>query len=172
MPNGTRPTDPELSSSRPQNCESRVCSIPSRMCASTPGPEAGAQCGSAARWDLYGGPPARAVPTVIPKTAKVERRSLARIRSSQPARGARSRSRSPPTASRSAGSACVYALARQRDRHFDAYQELSPQEDSGCQEVEEVSFDENVGSGRNLSHGLVLTPDAPVGSQNSIVGAE
>jgi hypothetical protein len=38
--------------------------------------------------------------------------------------------------------------------------------------VEEVSFDENVGSGRNLSHGLVLTPDAPVGSQNSIVGAE
>lgn len=62
--------------------------------------------------------------------------------------------------------------ARQRDRHFDAYQELSPQEDSGCQEVEEVSFEENVGSGRNLSHGLVLTPDAPVGSQNSIVGAE
>jgi IS5 family transposase len=35
------------------------------MCASTPGPEAGAQCGSAARWDLHGGPPARAVPTVI-----------------------------------------------------------------------------------------------------------
>ncbi len=26
-------------------------------------PEAGAQCGNAARWDLRGGPPARAVPT-------------------------------------------------------------------------------------------------------------
>ena len=30
-----------------------------------PVPEAGAQCGSAARWDLCGGPPARAVPTAI-----------------------------------------------------------------------------------------------------------
>ena len=28
-------------------------------------PEAGAQCGSSARWDLRGGPPARAVPTAI-----------------------------------------------------------------------------------------------------------
>ena len=37
----------------------------SRACASTPGPEAGAQCGSSARWDLCGGPPARAVPTAI-----------------------------------------------------------------------------------------------------------
>jgi len=27
------------------------------------GPKAGAQCGSSARWDLCGGPPARAVPT-------------------------------------------------------------------------------------------------------------
>ncbi|MGH9072804.1 MAG: IS3 family transposase, partial [Acidimicrobiales bacterium] len=34
-------------------------------CASTPGPEAGAQCGSPARWDLCGGPPERAVPTAI-----------------------------------------------------------------------------------------------------------
>jgi len=42
-----------------------VCSIPSRTCASTPSPEAGAQCGSAARWDLCGGPPERAVPTAI-----------------------------------------------------------------------------------------------------------
>ena len=33
--------------------------------ASTPTPEAGAQCGSPARWDLCGGPPARAVPTAI-----------------------------------------------------------------------------------------------------------
>ena len=31
--------------------------------ASPPAPEAGAQCGSSARWDLCGGPPARAVPT-------------------------------------------------------------------------------------------------------------
>jgi hypothetical protein len=30
---------------------------------STPVPKAGAQCGSSARWDLSGGPPARAVPT-------------------------------------------------------------------------------------------------------------
>src|SRR5205807_255423 len=29
----------------------------------TPAPEAGAQCGSPARWDLCGGPPVRAVPT-------------------------------------------------------------------------------------------------------------
>ena len=28
-----------------------------------PGSEAGAQCGNTARWDLCGGPPARAVPT-------------------------------------------------------------------------------------------------------------
>ena len=34
--------------------------------ASTPAPKAGAQCGSPARWDLRGGPPARAVPTAIP----------------------------------------------------------------------------------------------------------
>ena len=42
-------------------------SIPSRPCASTPPPEAGAQCGSSARWDLCGGPPERAVPTAIEK---------------------------------------------------------------------------------------------------------
>ncbi|MGA3221784.1 MAG: hypothetical protein ABSE77_22430, partial [Acidimicrobiales bacterium] len=30
------------------------------------GPEAGAQCGSSARWDLCGGPPVRAVPTATP----------------------------------------------------------------------------------------------------------
>ena len=34
-----------------------------RARASTPAPKAGAQCGSRARWDLCGGPPARAVPT-------------------------------------------------------------------------------------------------------------
>ena len=37
--------------------------IPGRTSGSTPGPKAGAQCGSSARWDLRGGPPARAVPT-------------------------------------------------------------------------------------------------------------
>src|SRR6478672_2272426 len=35
------------------------------MHASTPKPEAGAQCGNPARWDLCGGPPVRAVPTAI-----------------------------------------------------------------------------------------------------------
>ena len=39
--------------------------IPYRPCASTPEPEAGAQCGNPARWDLCGGPPVRAVPTAI-----------------------------------------------------------------------------------------------------------
>jgi len=34
-----------------------------RQVASTPEPEAGAQCVRSARWDLCGGPPARAVPT-------------------------------------------------------------------------------------------------------------
>ena len=34
-----------------------------RTSGSTPVPKAGAQCGSSARWDLCGGPPARAVPT-------------------------------------------------------------------------------------------------------------
>jgi hypothetical protein len=37
--------------------------------ASTPVPKAGAQCVSSARWDLRGGPPARAVPTAIPHPA-------------------------------------------------------------------------------------------------------
>jgi hypothetical protein len=42
-----------------------VPGIPSPACASTPEPEAGAQCGNPARWDLCGGPSARAVPTAI-----------------------------------------------------------------------------------------------------------
>ena len=42
---------------RPGSC------IHGRACDSTPAPEAGAQCGNSARWDLRGGPPARAVPT-------------------------------------------------------------------------------------------------------------
>ncbi|MGD0287932.1 MAG: hypothetical protein ABSC31_16425, partial [Acidimicrobiales bacterium] len=37
--------------------------IPIRRHALSFEPEAGAQCGNAARWDLRGGPPARAVPT-------------------------------------------------------------------------------------------------------------
>ena len=35
------------------------------MCVFAFGPKAGAQCVSSARWDLCGGPPARAVPTAI-----------------------------------------------------------------------------------------------------------
>ena len=46
-------------------CRLPASCIPSPACASTPVPEAGAQCGSSARWDLCGGPPARAVPTGI-----------------------------------------------------------------------------------------------------------
>jgi group II intron reverse transcriptase/maturase len=46
-------------------CRLPACCIPLPMCASTPAPKAGAQCGSSARWDLRGGPPARAVPTAI-----------------------------------------------------------------------------------------------------------
>jgi hypothetical protein len=42
-----------------------VSCIPIRTRASSLVPEAGAQCGSSARWDLCGGPPARAVPTAI-----------------------------------------------------------------------------------------------------------
>jgi len=42
----------------------RMTSLPP-TCASTPPPEAGAQCVSSTRWDLRGGPPARAVPTAI-----------------------------------------------------------------------------------------------------------
>ena len=36
-------------------CRRSASCIPTLTCASTPGPEAGAQCGSAARWDLCGG---------------------------------------------------------------------------------------------------------------------
>ena len=43
---------------------------PYPRCASTPAPKAGAQCGSPARWDLRGGPPARAVPTAIASSAR------------------------------------------------------------------------------------------------------
>ena len=41
-------------------------------------PEAGAQCGNAARWDLRGGPPARAVPTAIGAFYRSELYLLAR----------------------------------------------------------------------------------------------
>ncbi len=44
-------------------CRLSASCIPNPACASTPGPEAGARCGSSARRDLSGGPPARAVPT-------------------------------------------------------------------------------------------------------------
>ena len=60
---------PELGPDEPARCP-MVASCPhraslARACASTPEPKAGAQCGSSARWDLCGGPPARAVPTAI-----------------------------------------------------------------------------------------------------------
>ncbi len=46
----------------------------------TVAPEAGAQCGNSARWDLSGGPPARAVPTGIGRFYRSWLiRSLARI---------------------------------------------------------------------------------------------
>lgn len=41
-------------------------------------PEAGAQCGNSARWDLCGEPPARAVPTAIGAFYRSELCSLAR----------------------------------------------------------------------------------------------
>ena len=44
----------------------RVCSTPIPKCALAFVLKAGAQCGSSARWDLSGGPPARAVPTATP----------------------------------------------------------------------------------------------------------
>ena len=42
-----------------------------------PGSEAGAQCGNTARWDLCGGPPARAVPTATGAFYRSELYSLA-----------------------------------------------------------------------------------------------
>ncbi|MGB6164597.1 MAG: hypothetical protein WCF33_15945, partial [Pseudonocardiaceae bacterium] len=42
-----------------------VLCIPFPTCAFAFVPKAGAQCVSSARWDLCGGPPARAVPTAI-----------------------------------------------------------------------------------------------------------
>ncbi len=41
-------------------------------------PEAGAQCGNSARWDLCGGPPARAVPTATGKFYRTEMDGLLR----------------------------------------------------------------------------------------------
>ena len=46
-------------------CRPPVWCIPSPMCVFASGPKAGAQCVSSARWDLCGGPLARAVPTAI-----------------------------------------------------------------------------------------------------------
>src|SRR6266496_5159805 len=51
--------------SRLGGCRLPAWCIPSPTCASAFVPEAGAQCVSSARWDLRGGPPARAVPTAI-----------------------------------------------------------------------------------------------------------
>ena len=45
----------ECTALRLDGCRRSASCIPTLTCASTPGPEAGAQCGSAARWDLCGG---------------------------------------------------------------------------------------------------------------------
>jgi hypothetical protein len=50
-------------------------SIPFQKCASQPEPETGAQCGNPARWDLCGGPLARAVPTATQSPLGVLRQS-------------------------------------------------------------------------------------------------
>src|SRR5690242_4737656 len=49
--------------SSPDGCPVPASCTPIQKRASTFASEAGAQCGSPARWDLCGGPPARAVPT-------------------------------------------------------------------------------------------------------------
>jgi transposase InsO family protein len=60
----TNSNAPKLNPS-PDGSRPSVSCTPIPRCASTFVPEAGAQCGSSARWDLCGGPPARAVPTAI-----------------------------------------------------------------------------------------------------------
>src|SRR6266511_2347685 len=52
-------------------CPLPASCIPTPACASLPGPKAGARCGSSARRDLSGGPPARAVPTGLSGEAPV-----------------------------------------------------------------------------------------------------
>src|SRR6266540_5635552 len=54
-------------------CPLPASCIPAPACASLPGPKAGARCGSSARRDLSGGPPARAVPTGLSWEALVMR---------------------------------------------------------------------------------------------------
>src|SRR6266508_447742 len=61
-------------------CPLPASCIPTPACASLPGPKAGARCGSSARRDLSGGPPARAVPTGLSddgrdNTTRSERRA-------------------------------------------------------------------------------------------------
>jgi RNA-directed DNA polymerase len=51
---------------RPDGYHSSAPCIPGPTTASPPKPKARAQCGSPARWDLRGGPPATAVPTATP----------------------------------------------------------------------------------------------------------
>src|SRR6266545_6583261 len=52
-------------------CPLPASCIHTPACASLPGPKAGARCGSSARRDLSGGPPARAVPTGLSDEALV-----------------------------------------------------------------------------------------------------
>ena len=63
--NATGSTGSGWSASPPDGFRLPASCIPTPRRASTFAPEAGAQCGSSARWDLCGGPPARAVPTAI-----------------------------------------------------------------------------------------------------------
>ena len=54
------------------------------MCVFAFGPKARAQCVSSARWDLCGGPPARAVPTAIRPDATLPVRVCERARGRSP----------------------------------------------------------------------------------------
>ena len=62
--------------------DDRVCS-PTPTNASSFAPEAGARCVDSARWDLRGGPPARAVPTAIASARVIDDRTC-RTRTSLP----------------------------------------------------------------------------------------
>ncbi len=112
------------------------------MCASTPGPEAGAQCGSAARWELHGGPPARVVPTVIHRDKSIFRD---RVIAFEP---------DPPLSGRTPNPVCVPVLR------------LHCPKNRGCLASEEYA----VQSGTTVEASLTLTPvgGGRVGTSTSI----
>ena len=94
----------------------RVREVARLTCALAFVPEAGAQCVSSARWDLRGGPPARAVPTAI--TARV--RSVAVSRPGEWAADRRDASRR-----RGRGGAVVVLRARESRVHGEGRQRVS-----------------------------------------------